>query len=68
MTREMRKKYAPVPDSAGRMRRPAGGKDVIYLCGVIDELESIVRDIQGNLPLNTQHWINQRLLIARAKK
>ena len=67
MTREMRKKYALVPNSAGRLRRPAGGRDIIYLCDVIDELEGIVSDVKGNLPLNTQYWINQRLLIATAK-
>ena len=54
MTREMRKKYAPVPDSVGRLRRPAGGRDIIYLCDVIDELECIVREVEGNLPLNAR--------------
>ena len=66
-TREIRKKSAPVADSAGRLRRPAGGRDIIYLCDMIDELEGIVRDVQGNLPLTTQYWINQRLLIVGAK-
>ena len=28
MTKEMRKKYALVAELAGRLRRPAGGKDM----------------------------------------
>jgi len=68
MTKEMRKKYALVADSAGRLRRPAGGNDVIYLCDVIDELESILRDVQHSSPVSVQNTIERRLLAAMTKK
>ena len=68
ITCEMRKKYAPVADSAGRLRRPAGGRDIIYLCDVIDELEGLLRDIQQYSPVNVQNTIERRLLAAMSRK
>ena len=68
MTSAMRKKYAPVVDSAGRLRRPAGGRDIIYLCDVIDELEGLLRDIQQYSPVNVQNTIERRLLAAMSRK
>jgi len=68
MTKEMRLKYLPVADSAGRLRRPAGGKDIIYLCDVIDELEGILRDIQHSLPVSVQNIIERQLFVAMTKK
>ena len=68
ITREIRKKYAPVADSAGRLRRPAGGRDIIYLCDVIDELESLLRDIQQYSPVNVQNTIERWLLAAMTRK
>jgi len=68
MTSAMRKKYASVADSAGRLRRPAGGKDIIYLCDVIDELEGILRDVQHSSPVNVQNSIERRLFAAMTRK
>ena len=68
ITREMRKKYAPVEDSAGRLRRPAGGRDIIYLCDVIDKLEGILRDVQHSSPVSVQNTIERRLFAAMSRK
>ena len=68
MTGAMRKKYAPVADSAGRLRRPAGGKDIILLCKVIDELEGILRDVQHSSPVDVQNTIERRLFAAMSRK
>ena len=68
MTKSMRKKYAPVVESAGRLRLKAGGKDIIYLCDVIDELEGIVRDIQHSSPIPVQNTIERRLFMAMSRK
>ena len=68
MTKAMRKKYAPVADSAGRLRRPASGRDIIYLCDVIDELEGLLRDIQQYSPVNVQNTIERWLLAAMTRK
>ena len=68
MTSAMRKKYASVADSAGHLRRPAGGKDIIYLCDVIDELEGILRDVQHSSPVNVQNSIERRLFAAMTRK
>jgi len=68
MTKAMRKKYAPVADSAGRLRLKAGARDIICLCDVIDELEGILRDVQRNVPLSEQNFIDRRLLAAITRK
>ena len=68
ITREMLKKYAPVADSAGRLSRPAGGKDIIHLCNVINELEGILRDVQRMATIDVDNLIERRLLAAISKK
>ena len=68
ITREMRKKYAPVADTITRVWRPAGGRDVYYLCDVIDELESILRDVQRMATIDVDNLIERRLLAAMSKK
>ena len=67
MTRAMRKKYIPVEDSAGRLRLKAGGRDIILLCDVIDELEGLLRDIQQYSPVNVQNTIERKLLAMRTR-
>ena len=64
MTKSMRKKYAPVVESAGRLRLKAGGRDIIYLCDVIDELHGILRDVQHSSPISVQNTIERRLSAA----
>lgn len=69
MIKALRKKYELKPDYIHRMRRPAGGNDVIMLCDVIDELEGLLRDIQHISPTDTQNIIERRLFaIMTAKK
>ena len=72
MTSDMRKKYAPKPVSAtdplGCLRCPAGGRDIIYLCDVIDELEGILRDIQRSSTVDVDNAIERRLLAAMTRK
>ena len=68
MTKEMRKKYALVAELAGRLRRPAGGKDIVCLHDVIDELESILRDVQRMATIDVDNLIERRLLAAISKK
>ena len=67
MTREMRKKYFHVEDS-DRLRLKAGGRDVYYLCDVIDELEGILQDVQHSSPVSIQNTIERRLFAAMTKK
>ena len=44
------------------------GNDITYLCDVIDELESILRDVQHSSPVSVQNTIERRLLAAMTKK
>ena len=68
MTRAMRKKYAPVTDTQTRVWRPAGGRDIVYLCDVIDELEGILRDIQHSSPVSVHNAIERQLFAAMSRK
>ena len=68
MTKEMRKKYALVAELAGRLRRPAGGKDIVCLHDVIDELDGILRDIQLDIQNSSPDTIERRLFAAMTRK
>ena len=68
MTKEMRKKYALVAELAGRLRRPAGGKDIVCLHDVIDELDGILRDIQLDVQNSSPDTIERRLFAAMTRK
>ena len=68
MTRAMRLKYIPVADLAGIKRRPAGGKDIVCLHDVIDELDGILRDIQLDIQNSSPDTIERRLFAAMTRK
>lgn len=55
--RIIKDKYAKRKDSAGRMKYPAGGADMMYLCSMVEGLELLVRKAQRLLPAKEQNVV-----------
>lgn len=45
----MREKYSKKPDSRGIYRFPAGGRDIMILCDIIENLEQIIIRLQSEI-------------------
>ncbi|MDZ4246797.1 MAG: hypothetical protein U1D67_06745, partial [Dehalococcoidia bacterium] len=60
-TRKYRDKYRAITGNRGQNRMPAGGRDVLELCRMVEQLSEMIRDLQRNQTLEIQNEIETKL-------
>ena len=60
-TQKYRDRYRAIVGNRGQKRLPAGGRDVLELCSMVEQLHDMIRDLQRNQTVEIQNDIETRL-------